>query len=74
MASQNKQYLNGSACFTDAHDDIQTKAGKAIWFNEFRPCVEGSKERIAEVLLWGFNLLGLCCTIAGEFAIYISGK
>jgi len=34
----------------------------------------GSKERIAEALLWGFNLLRLCCTIAGEFAMHISGK
>ena len=31
-------------------------------------------ELIAQVLLWGFNLLGLCSTIAGDFAMYISGK
>jgi len=74
MASQIKQYFDGSTCFTDAHDNIQTKAGNAILFNEFRPRVEGCMERIAQVLLWGFNLLGLCCTIAGFFAMYISGK
>jgi len=45
-----------------------------MWLNKFSPCVEGSKERIAEALLWGFHFLGLCCTIAGEFAMYISGK
>jgi len=74
MSSKNKQYFDGSICFTDAHDNVQIKAGNAVWFNEFRPCIEGSKERIAEALLWGFNLLRLCFTIAGEFAMYISGK
>ena len=74
MSSKNKQYFDGSICFTDAHDNVQIKAGNAVWFNEFRPCIEGSKERIAEVLLWAFHTLGLCCTITGDFAMYISGK
>jgi len=74
MDSQNRQYFDGSTSFTDAHDDIQTKAGNITWLTEFSPCVEGPKERIAESLLWAFHLLGLCCTIAGKFAMYISGR
>jgi len=31
-------------------------------------------KNIAEALLWFFNKLGLCCTIAGDFAMYIRGK
>ena len=74
MASQNQQYFDGSTSFTDTHDNILSIAGNAVWLNEFRPRVEGSKKRIAEALLWSFNLLGLCCTLAGEFAMYIGGK
>ena len=37
MASQNKQYFDGSARFTDVRDDIRTKIGIATWFNEFKP-------------------------------------
>jgi len=74
MASQNRQYFDGSTSFADAHDNIQTEAGNVTWLNEFSPSVEASKERIAEALLWSFHLLGLCCTIASDFAMYISGK
>ena len=59
MASQNKQYFNSSTCFTEAHVNIQTEAGNITWLNEFSPSVEGSKERIAEALLWSFHILGL---------------
>ena len=74
MASQNQQYFDGSTSFTDTHDNILSIAGNAVWLHEFKPRVEGSKKQIAEALLWNFNLLELCCTLAGEFAMYIGGK
>jgi len=45
-----------------------------MWLNEFVHAVEGSKRHTAEVLLWSFSTLGLCCAVAGEFAMYIGGK
>jgi len=74
MASQNSQYVDGSSSFSFAHDNIQNEAGNITWLNEFSPSVKGSKEPIAEILLWAFHLFGLCCTIAGEFAMYVSGN
>ena len=74
MASVIEQMFDGSTGFTDAHDNIQTKDGNVTWLNEFAPSVESSEKRIAEFLLWAFHTLGLCCTIAGEYAMYRSGK
>jgi len=53
---------------------MQTEAGNITWLNEFSSSINGSEERIAEALLSLFHRLGLCCTIAVEFAMYISGK
>jgi len=74
MASQNRQYFDGSASCTDAYDNIRTEAGNITWLNKFSPSMEGSEKRIAEALLWLLYALGLCCEIAGEFAFYIIGK
>jgi len=74
MASQNGEYIDEESGFTDAHDVIQTKARNATWFCEFMPTIGGSDRHIAEVLLWLFNTLGICCAVAGEFATYIGGK
>jgi len=73
MASQNRQYFDGSTSITDAHN-IHTEGGNIMWPNECSTNVEGSEKRIVEALLWLFHTLGLCCAIAGEFAMYISGK
>ena len=63
--------FDGSTGFTDSHDAIQREVGSGIWFIEFVPC---GKDRIAEVLLWVYHSVGLCCTIAGEYAMYRGGK
>lgn len=74
MTSQNQQLFDGETGFMDAHDILQAKAGNATWLNEFLPVVEGSKKHIAEVLLWMAHTLGLCCVIAGDYAMYLAGK
>jgi len=74
MASHRSEYFTGATDATEAHDKIQTVAGNATWFNEFTPGIEGSDKRFADVLLRLFHSLALCCTIAGEFAMYIAGK
>ena len=56
------------------HDTLQTVAGYATWFNEITPGIEGSDKRVADVLPRLFHSLALCCTIAGEFAMYIAGN
>jgi hypothetical protein len=61
--------FDGATTLTDAHDNLQSRAGNATWINEFQPVVEGPKRQIAEVLLWLFHQLSVCCTIVGEFAI-----
>jgi len=66
--------LNGSTCFTEAHDELQSAAWNATWFNEFSPSIEDSEKRIAEALLRALHSLALSCTIAGEFAMYLAGK
>jgi len=74
MASYHTGYFNGATNATDKHDTLQTVAGTATWFNEITPGIEGSDKRIAEVLVRLFHSLGLCCAIAGDFAMYIAGK
>jgi len=74
MATLYKECFSASTGFTDAHDELQAAAGNAPWFNEFSPSIEGSEKRIAEVLLWLLHTVGLCCAIAGEFAMYRAGK
>jgi len=74
MASIIKQIFDGRTGFTDIHNKIHVKAGNITWPNEFVANVESSEERIVEVLLWAFHMIGLCCTIAGEYAIYIGDK
>jgi len=74
MASQTEDLFDGETSFMEAHDNVQTKAGNATWPNEFFPVVKGPKRHIAEVLLCMIHTLGLCCVIAGEYAMYIGGK
>jgi hypothetical protein len=74
MSAQRGQYFDGACTIVDAHEALQAAAGNATWLNEFFPVVEGPKKRIAEVPLWLFYSLGLCCTIVGEFAMYRGGK
>ena len=50
------------------------QAGIASWLSEFVPIVEGPEREIFEVLLWQFTKMGLCCAIAGEYAMYTGGK
>ena len=71
MASLTGQHFDGNNGFTETRDNIQSKAGNITSFNEFAPSGE---ERIAKVLLWAFHTMGLCCTIAGEYAVYRGGK
>jgi hypothetical protein len=66
--------FNGTAQFTDTHDNIQRQAGNATWVNEFIPVVGGSDKHIAEVLLWLCYNIGLYCAIVGDFAMYLGGK
>ena len=66
--------FNGSTSFTDTHDAMQAKAGSATWLTEYLPVIEGPERKIVEVLLWMFTAMGLCCTIAGDYAMYIGGK
>jgi len=49
MASLNKQYFEGSTSFTNAHNDLQAKAGNAKWLNKFSPSIAGS-----ETYFWSF--------------------
>jgi len=74
MSAQSEKYVDGACTIADARDALQATAGNATWFNEFLHVVEGPKKRIGEVLLWLFYNLRLCCTIFGEFAMYIGGK
>jgi hypothetical protein len=74
MSAQRGQYFDGACTIVDAHDALQVAACNATWLNEFFPVVEGNKKRFAEVLLWLFYNLGLCCTIVGEYAMYIGRK
>ena len=71
MACLRGVMFDGSTGFTDSHDAIQREVGNCIWYSEFVTCGE---DRIAEVLLWVCQSVGLCCTIAGEYAIYRGGK
>ena len=74
MSALSEKYIDGACTIADAHDALQATAGNATWLNEFLPVVEGPKKRIAQVLLWLFYNLGLCCTNVSEFAMYIGGK
>jgi hypothetical protein len=74
MALLAGMFFDGATTLTDAHDNLQTRAGNATWVNEFRPIVEAPKRHIAVVLLWLFHQLSLCCIIVGDFAMYIGGK
>jgi len=65
------QRFGGGTSLTDAHDTIKELAGNATWLCEYLPVGE---DRIAEVLLWLCHSEGLCCTIAGEYAMYRAGK
>jgi len=64
------QRFGGGTSLTDAHDTIKDLAGNATWLSEYLPVGE---DRIVEVLLWLFHSEGLCCTIAGEYAMYRAG-
>jgi len=65
------QKFEGSTSFTDTHDTIQGVAGNATWLNEYE---HRDQDRIAEVMLWLCHSMGLCCTIAVEYAMYRAGK
>jgi len=70
MSAQSGDYFDGATSIVDAHDALQVAAGNATWLNQFSPA-EGSQKRIAKALLWLFYNPGLCCTIVGDFAVYI---
>jgi len=74
MATAMNEKFNGSTSFTDTHDAIQAKVGNCTWLTEYLPVIEAPERKIAEVLLWTFTAMGLCCTIAGNYAMYIGGK
>jgi len=65
------QRFGGGTSLTDAHDTVKDLAGNATWLCEYFPVGE---DRIAEALLWLFHSERLCCTIAGEYAMYRTGK
>ena len=65
------QNFESSTCFTDSHNTIQCTTGNVTWFNDFVPSGE---DCIAEVLLLLCHSMGLCCTIACDYAIYREGK
>ena len=71
MASPTGQNFDASIIFTDSHKTIQSEAGTGTQFKEFAP---SGQDRIIEVLLWACHSMGLCCTIAGEYAMYRGGK
>ena len=73
MSAQSGDYYDEATSIVDAHDALQITVGNATWLNQFSP-VEGRQKLIAEALLWLFYKLGLCCTIVGDFAMYIGGK
>jgi hypothetical protein len=58
----------------DTHGAVQSVAGNATWFDEFIPVVEGCTKRFTEILLWLCHILGLCCAVVDEFAMYVGGK
>jgi len=68
MACQN---FESSTTFSDSHNTIQGIAGNDLWFNEYVPSGE---DRIAEVMLWLYHSMGLCCTIVCGYAMYRAGK
>jgi hypothetical protein len=74
MAVQNNPRFDGATSLTDIHDSMQTEAGNATWAIELLPVVETPERKIAEVILWSFHKLDLCCCIVGEFAMYIAGR
>ena len=55
MSAQRGQYFVAARAIVDVHDALHAAAGNATWLNE------GPKKHIAEVLLWLFYNLGLCC-------------
>jgi hypothetical protein len=67
MSSQGENFWWGHYNYR-CYDALQAKAGHTV-FSEFVPVVEGPKQRIAEILLWVFYQLGLCCTVV-QFAVY----
>jgi hypothetical protein len=69
MAMQADPCFDGATSLTDIHDSVQTEASNATWVNELLPLVKNHEWKIAEVLLWLFNKLGLCCGIVGTFAM-----
>jgi len=71
MAKLTGQNFDGSNGFTDSHGTIQSEARNVTWFNDFAPSGE---DRIAEVLLWACHSMGICCTIADEYAMFRGGK
>jgi hypothetical protein len=74
MSLQVGKCFDGLTTHTDAHDSVQTLAGNATWVSNFSPFVKGPEEIVAEVLLWLFYWLELCCAIVGAFAMYIGSK
>ena len=74
MSAQNGGCFDGASTLVDAHEDLQILGGNATWFNQFSPVIEGPPKRIAEALLWLFYNLELCCTIVGDFAMYIEAN
>ena len=74
MAPHAGKCFHGLTTLIGIHDSVQTITGYATWVSEFSPFVKGPEKYVAEVLLGLFYRLGLCCGIAGQFAMYIGGK
>jgi hypothetical protein len=74
MTPQAGKCLDELTTLTDAHDSLQTVAGKVTWVSQYSPIVKGPEKYVVEALLWLFYRLGLCCEIVGQFAMYIGGK
>jgi hypothetical protein len=73
MALQLRESFDGATTLKDGRDTVQSIAGNATRFSEFLPAMQGPKRNIAERLLRLFYLMGLCCAIVEEFAMYVGG-
>jgi hypothetical protein len=74
MAPQAAKCFNGKSTLTDLHDSVQANVGNATWVHELLPFVKGPEKIFAEILLWLFYRLVLCCGIVRKFPMYIAGK
>jgi hypothetical protein len=65
--------FTGTSKITDIHDAICAEAGNSTWVSEFVPAADRPHRRFLEELLWIFHCAGMCCAVAGAYAIYMAG-